>query len=282
MNTHPTTQVSTPFPHEWIADSLLARRSVAGGAGAHTHYLSEEAQGTYHYTMGPYSDPVLHVKPGDRIVVETRDAFEGAIQSESDKPKDKLRMPFLNPQNGPIMVEGAEKGDALAVYIESMVPRGENPLGTAHDRRVWRSYRYRLYGDPESIRCPRLYAKSTWTKAMFIGATGSHSLQTAYRHSELFAEIDLINSLTPDLTAVIWTCPTWGRARHLSTGTVAGRRLFIGDAHACQGDGEVCGDGGRVSDHNDDQGRSDQRLDDRLATAGDDRTHHGYWQRPPA
>jgi hypothetical protein len=39
-----------------------------------------------------------------------------------------LTLPFVNPQNGPIMVE-AEKG-ALAVYIESMEPRGENPRGT--------------------------------------------------------------------------------------------------------------------------------------------------------
>ena len=39
-------------------------------------------------------------------------------------------MPFVNPQNGPIMIEGAEPGDALAVHIESMLPRGENPRGT--------------------------------------------------------------------------------------------------------------------------------------------------------
>jgi len=39
-------------------------------------------------------------------------------------------MPFVNPQNGPIMIEGAESGDALAVYIASMAPRGANPRGT--------------------------------------------------------------------------------------------------------------------------------------------------------
>jgi acetamidase/formamidase len=41
-----------------------------------------------------------------------------------------LTMPFVNPQNGPIMVEGAEPGDTLAVHIESMAPRGPNPRGT--------------------------------------------------------------------------------------------------------------------------------------------------------
>jgi len=39
-------------------------------------------------------------------------------------------MPFVNPQNGPIAVEGAEKGDVLAVHIHSLLPRGPQPVGT--------------------------------------------------------------------------------------------------------------------------------------------------------
>ena len=98
---------------------------VARGKAGTTHQLTEAKQGRYHYTMGPYSEPVLHIKPGDRVVVETRDAFEGAIKIGAGPARPRsCRMPFLNPQNGPIMIEGAEKGDALAVYIESMVPRG--------------------------------------------------------------------------------------------------------------------------------------------------------------
>src|SRR5690625_6477758 len=38
-------------------------------------------------------------------------------------------MPFLNPQCGPIMIEGDEKGDAIAVYIESIKPREDKPGG---------------------------------------------------------------------------------------------------------------------------------------------------------
>jgi amidase len=70
--------------------------------------------------MGPYSDPVLNIDPGDRVVVETVDAFEGVIKTEQDLPSQKLIIPFLNPQCGPIMVGGAEKGDVVAVYIESI------------------------------------------------------------------------------------------------------------------------------------------------------------------
>ena len=123
-------QEPTEGSKEWLASSIMAMRGVGRDRAAVTHHLTEAAQGKYHYTIGPYSDPVLSVQPGDRIVVETRDAFEGAIQTEQDMPTQKLRMPFLNPQNGPIMIEGAEKGDVVAVHIESMMPRGHNPRGT--------------------------------------------------------------------------------------------------------------------------------------------------------
>ncbi len=119
---------------DWLADSIMTRRGVAGGQVGETHHLTEEMQGKFHYTIGPYSDPVLWIKPGDRVIVDTRDAFEGAIQTEADMPSAKLTMPFVNPQNGPIMVERAEVGDCLAVYIESMKPAWRRPpRGVRHD-----------------------------------------------------------------------------------------------------------------------------------------------------
>ena len=114
----------------WLSDSIMYQRGVAHGQVTTTHMLTEAVQGTYHYTIGPYSTPVLQVAPGDRILVETRDAFEGKIQTERDLPTQVLRMPLVNPQNGPMLVEGADKGDTLTVYIESMAPRGANPRGT--------------------------------------------------------------------------------------------------------------------------------------------------------
>jgi acetamidase/formamidase len=108
----------------------MHQKGVGGGSSGVTHELTEEKQGDFHYTIGPYSEAVLHIKPGDQVIVETLDAFAGKITSESDVPSEILEMPWLNPQCGPIMVEGAEKGDALAVHIESMLPRGPQPRGT--------------------------------------------------------------------------------------------------------------------------------------------------------
>src|ERR1700689_3397751 len=72
----------------WLGGSIAALRGVGWGGKGRLHELTEAAQGKYHYTIGPYSDAVLSVKPGDRIRIETRDAFEGAIRSESDKPTE--------------------------------------------------------------------------------------------------------------------------------------------------------------------------------------------------
>src|SRR5689334_21259064 len=114
----------------WIENSIMARSGVAKGKARETHALSEARQGRFQYVYGPYAEPVLRVRPGDVIVAETADAFEGKLRSEADRPADVLNFPFLNPQCGPIAVEGAGKGDVLAVHIMSIEPRGPQPIGT--------------------------------------------------------------------------------------------------------------------------------------------------------
>ena len=66
---------------DWLATSYMARKGVAKGKAGATHQLTEAKQGKYHYVYGPYADPVLRIKPGDIVVAETQDAFEGAIKS---------------------------------------------------------------------------------------------------------------------------------------------------------------------------------------------------------
>jgi len=227
----------------WTSRSIAAQRGVGWAKTPHTHSLTEAAQGRYHYTIGPYSDPVLTVRPGDRIVVETRDAFEGAIRTEQDRPTEKLRMPFLNPQNGPIMIEGAEKGDTIAVLIESMVPRGKNPRGTCcmipEFGGLTGTYYTATLNDPlpQIVRKIHLDEKKVlWSERVTLPYSphiGTLSLSP---------EIDSINSLTPDNHGGNMDLPDMGPGSitYLPV-RVPGGRLFIGDAHACQGDGEVCG-----------------------------------------
>lgn len=228
---------------EWLENSFMLQRGVGAGREPVEHLLSEEVQSQYHYTIGPYSAPQLHVRPGDRIVVETRDAFEGALKSETDVPSKVLRLPFLNPQNGPIMVEGAEKGDVLAVYIEKMSPRGPNPHGICalipnFGGLTGTDYTALLNEPiPEQVRVVKIDEENVyWSKRNTL----------PYRPHigtlSVSPEIDSINSLTPDNHGGNMDVPDMG------PGSITylpirspGARLFIGDAHACQGDGEVCG-----------------------------------------
>ena len=115
---------------DWTASSIMARKGVAKGAIGSTHKLTEARQGRFHYVYGPYAEPVVRVRPGDVIIAETVDAFEGKLRKETDRPSQLLNFPFLNPQCGPIAVEGARKGDVLAVNIMSIKPRGPQPVGT--------------------------------------------------------------------------------------------------------------------------------------------------------
>ena len=218
---------------DWIDRSIAAQRGLGWGRTPRFHSLTEALQGKYHYTIGPYSDPVLTVAAGDRIQIETRDAFEGAIRTERDMPTEKLRMPFVNPQNGPIMIEGAEPGDAIAVHIESMLPRGENPCGTCcmipHFGALTGigtlneplpQLTRKIHVDEKHVRW------STRVTLPYNPHIGTLSTSP---------EIDSINSLTPDSHGGNMDLPDMGPGSitYLPVRTL-GARLFIGDAHACQ------------------------------------------------
>lgn len=227
----------------WLAQSIMHTRGVARGKVGTTHELSEAKQGVFHYTIGPYSQPVMHIAPGDRVVVDTRDAFDGKIVTEQDLPSAKLRVPFLNPQNGPIMIEGAEKGDVVAVHIESMLPRGANPRGTCclipRFGALTGTDFTALLNDP----LPEITRKIDLDED---GVYWSRRVTLPYRPHigtlSLSPEIDSINSLTPDNHGGNMDVPDMGpgSVTYLPVRS-PGARLFIGDAHACQGDGEVCG-----------------------------------------
>jgi amidase len=229
--------------NSWVSQSIMNRRGSAVGKTGKTHTLTEEQQAEFHFTIGPYSKPVLNVAPGDRIVIDTRDAFSGRIKTEADKPSEKIRMPFANPQNGPIVIEGAEPGDALAVHIEEMLPRGEQPRGTCALIPEFGALTGTYYTATLNQPLPEIVRK------ILVDETTVHwndKIKFPYKpHIGTLScspEIDSISSLTPDNHGGNMDLPDMGpgTVTYLPV-RVPGARLFIGDAHACQGDGEVCG-----------------------------------------
>jgi acetamidase/formamidase len=221
----------------------MSRKGVARGKSGATHELTEKKQRKYHYVYGPYAEPVLAINPGDIVVAETEDAFEGAIKKETDKPSELLHMPFLNPQCGPIAVKGAKKGDVLCVHIHSIKPRGHQPIGTTalitEFGGLVATNNTALLNPPlpeivkkmnVTERGIEFSKKITLPYEPFIGTLG------------VSPEIEAVTSLQPDY---------WGGNMDLpdvSPGAVIyfpvhheSAYLYLGDCHATQGDGELCG-----------------------------------------
>lgn len=70
------------------------------------------------YAMSKSNNPVLRVKDGSTVTIQTCDCFEDQIRQESDF--GGVDWGHINPATGPIYVEGAEVGDLLAVHIKEI------------------------------------------------------------------------------------------------------------------------------------------------------------------
>ncbi len=227
----------------WHTDSYMARNGVARGVPGRTHQLNKSVQGDYAYVYGPYAKPVLSISPGDLVVTETEDAFGGAIKTVDDLPSKSIKMPFVNPQCGPIAVEGAEKGDVLCVQIHSIKPRGPQPVGTSALIPEFGG----LVSNPGTAMLhpplPERVMKYEVTEAgikfndritlpyePFIGTLG------------VSPEIEAVSSLQPDYWGGNMDLPDVAPGAILYFPVMVEKGyLFLGDCHGRQGDGELCG-----------------------------------------
>lgn len=207
------------------------------------HRLTEEMQRKhgYSYTIGPYNKPVLEIDSGDKVELETLDCFENKLTDESTKASQVAKIPFLNPQNGPIIVKGAEIGDVLSVKIESILPRGEQPRGTTCFQKYFGalSPQSRSLSEPfpEIVRKMNITEDGiAWNKDLtlpyspFVGTIGTSPL------------IYSVDTLTPGNHGGNMDLPDVapGAVIHLPVRKDGGY-LYLGDCHAIQGDGELCG-----------------------------------------
>ncbi len=77
-----------------------------------------------HNRFHPAIKPVITVKPGDTVIMETRDAFDGQITRTSTAADaiptflgGSLNLNRVHPLTGPVAIQGAEPGDLLVVHI---------------------------------------------------------------------------------------------------------------------------------------------------------------------
>lgn len=194
-------------------------------------------------------EPLLRVRPGDVVEMSTEDCFGGAVRSAEDLPSQVCEFPFLNPVTGPIEVEGAQPGDALAVHFAAIRPARDwavsatfplfGALTATHatamlhqplEERVW-VYRVDREAGTVTYRATHGDLEVPLPMDPFHGTVGVAP-----------AADERLMSITPAAHGGNLDTPEMrtGVTLYLPV-NVAGAMLSIGDGHCRQGEGEVCG-----------------------------------------
>jgi acetamidase/formamidase len=190
-----------------------------------------------HYGWDNANPPVLTVAPGETIEFHPHDAANGQITVDSSAA-DIMTLDFdqVNPVVGPVVIDGAEPGDALKVTLLDFTPSGFGwtanipGFGLLADQfpdphlHIWKY-------DADAI-APALYGPGgrvplkpmCGTIGVAPAESGAHSIIPPRR---VGGNMDI---------------------RDIALGTelylpveVAGALFSLGDTHAAQGDGEICG-----------------------------------------
>jgi acetamidase/formamidase len=97
---------------------MLARREQM----ATTHEFLDDR---VHFTWDVDNEPVLTIASGDTVVYETRDVSDNQIKPDSTaEAVAALDWDRVYPLAGPVVVDGAEPGDTLAIEILNVETRG--------------------------------------------------------------------------------------------------------------------------------------------------------------
>ena len=192
-----------------------------------------------YFETGPDNQPTLHVSPGEEFEVESQLNRGPWLDDHPDGEALRKKLRAGNPSSGCIYVDGAKPGQVLIVQIGEidLDPigftsfRGANGampgwLGGsgigAHHKVVEIENRQILWSD--SLKIP---------VAPMLGVVGVAQANTRWTHAwagQWGGNFDIQEVTT-------------GASVHLPI-SVPGALLHIGDMHARQGDGEICGAGG--------------------------------------
>src|SRR3974390_178900 len=181
--------------------------------------------------------PAARIAPGESLEFDVIDASGGQLRATSTVD-DVGRMDFgkINPVNGPVYIEGAEPGDVLKITLLSFVPSGwgwtANIPGFGLLADDFKDPALNLWRYDAKCLAPALF--SHWGKVPLKPFTGTIGVAPA----------------EPGLHSIVPPRRVGGNmdVRDIAEGSelflpveVAGALFSVGDTHAAQGDGEVCG-----------------------------------------
>ena len=182
--------------------------------------------------------PALNVPSGSVIEVQTKEATDGQFTPESVS-EDIANLEFdpIHPLTGPIYVESAEPGDVLAVTLHEIEVGDWGWAGLAPGF----GFLAEDFPDP--------YLKTFRIEKGATEVTFNDEISLPIRP---FAGVMGVAPATEEMLVTIPPRANGGNMdnKHLVVGTtvyfpvlVEGALFSIGDTHAAQGDGEVCGTG---------------------------------------
>jgi len=190
-------------------------------------------------------EPVLTIKSGQTVQIETEDANAGLIRTEKDEYPIFVdlfnKAGGANPVTGPIFVEGAKPGDCLAVKIENITVDRQGYSNVLQDLGALQSaYNIQPHHGARTTICkvkgdyftfPGKKKKIDVPIKPMIGTIATaprfERVASFYHGKEYCGNIDC-----PDLKiGNIVVLPV----------NVDGGLLTLGDVHGAQGDGEITG-----------------------------------------
>ncbi|WP_119069577.1 acetamidase/formamidase family protein [Rubrobacter indicoceani] len=198
---------------------------------AHTHYFDPD---TVHYRWSRNYRPELTISSGDTVVFETREVSDGQIGPGSDASAlDLFDWDRIYPLCGPVAIEGAEPGDILEVEMLDLQTRGWGWTAVIPGTGLL----------PEDF--PEAHLR------VFDLTNGDYTMfrdDIRIPIEPFFGTMGVCHAGDEELP-VMPPGPFGGNldTRHLTKGSIlrlpvqmAGALFSCGDAHAAQGDGEVC------------------------------------------
>jgi len=186
--------------------------------------------------------PLLTIAPGETVEFEIRDASGGQITERSGiEAVSGMDFGLVNPVTGPVAIDGAAPGDALTVTLLSLTPSTTAGAGWGWTANI---PGFGLLADqfPEPALHLWKYRPDLAVPAVF-GPGGKVPLRP-------FTGTIGVAPAEPGLHSIVPPRRVGGNMdiRDVAAGTVlhlpievAGALFSVGDTHAAQGDGEVCG-----------------------------------------
>jgi amidase len=210
----------------------------------------------FYYTYGP-NEPLLHVRSGDTIVAETRDAYGYDAERRPLPEHMKQRLPGTtlsgsNPVIGAVYVDGAEEGDLLAVHIRRI--RLTRAFAISRQRPHFGSLtgegpgHVLLYNDPVPL-VPFEWKLDLTRNIAILDMPNSRLKRVEAPMQPFIGSIGVAPAfgrveptLTPGEFGGNMDCAETGEGTTLYLPVwVRGVYLAFGDVHALQGDGEING-----------------------------------------